>query len=211
VFEPLKRSDHLADLPDGFAIGGSHHLGQGKRVPIYLMRYHEDDIHFRMGGMPVLCEPLQSGNCLLGLWKTNASSYTLLSSTSDSHLASLLRRVSAWRVFVLPPIWWIGSLAYQGSQGRCFCSLSFLPDRYLKQSQLCLETCPNSYFTRIFARKRFARSGVFEDSYESQNYRCSLASKAHHLTSRYTLSLRHAQAVLTPTAWLTHLSTNGRG
>lgn len=101
--EPLKRSDLLANLPGGFAIGGSHHLGQGKRVPVHLMRHHEGDFHFRMGGMPVLCEPLQSGNCLLVLWKTNASSYTLHSSTSDSHLASLLRRVSAWRVFALPP------------------------------------------------------------------------------------------------------------
>jgi hypothetical protein len=192
-------------------MGGSHHLGQGKRVPIHLMRHHEDDIPFRMGGMPVLCESLQSGNCLLGLWKTNASSYTLHSSTTDSHLASLLRRVSAWREFVLPPLRWIGSLAYQGSQGRCFCSLNFLPDRYLKQSQLCLETCPNSYFTRIFARKRFVRSGVCEDSYESQNYRCSPVSTAQHLTSRNTLSLRHAQAALIPTARLTHLSMNGRG
>ncbi len=92
--EPLKRSDHLADLPGGFAIGGSHHLGQGKRVPIHLMRHHEGDIHFRMDGMPVLCEPLQGGNCLLGLWKTNASSYTLHSSMGVSILASLLRRVS---------------------------------------------------------------------------------------------------------------------
>jgi hypothetical protein len=161
--------------------------------------------------MPVLCEPLQSGNWLLGLWKTNASSYTLHSSTSASHLASLLRRVSAWHVFVLPPLRWIGSLAHQGSQSRCFCSLSFLPDRYLKQGQLCLETCPHSYFTRIFARKRFARSGVCEDSYESQNDHCSPASKAQHLTSRYTLSFRHAQAVLTPTARSAHRSTNARG
>ena len=157
--EPLRRSD----LPGEFAIGGSHHLGQGKRVPIHLMRHHEGDIHFRVGGMPVLCELLQSGNCLLGLWKTNASSYTLHSSTSGSHLASLLRRVSAWRVFVLPPYTWIGSLTCQGNQGRCFCSLSFLPCRYLKQSQLCFGTCPNSSFTRIFARKRSARSDVFED------------------------------------------------
>lgn len=85
----LKGPDLLVDLPGGFVIGGPHHVGQGKPLPLHLVLNQDGDIH-------VLKEHELVPSFPIGL-----HGFVLIDGLAQAGRDER-RRIASWEIFLCP-------------------------------------------------------------------------------------------------------------